>query len=254
MRFIRNKTTGKLKSFLLLTLPFLVISTGYSQLKLSIPAKGGINISADLYGASEDAPYVLLYHQAGSSRGEFPEIARRIVKMGFNCVAVDLRSGGEINYIKNETALAAKERNLPTEYLDSRDDIRTSINYVWQLSKKPVILLGSSYSASLCLIEGKDNPHVSAIIAFSPGEYFGEKIKVGTLINDMKKPVFAACTGKEFPYMLKLFEGVPDYEKTLVKPAKKNGRHGASMLWESSDVSDEMWLPLMVFFRSLKDE
>lgn len=240
---------------LLWSLGILLFATGAgAQLRITIPSKDGVKVVADLYGSAQDAPYVLLFHQAESSRGEFPEIAGRIVKMGFNCIAADLRSGGEMNFVKNETAQQAKDLHLPTEYLDAWADIKATINYAWKLSNKPVILLGSSYSASLCLIEGKDNKNVQAVIAFSPGEYFGDKLKVSSLISGMNKPVFAACTPREYPYMEQLFKGVPATEKTLVKPSKGKGRHGASMLWENSDVSDEVWLQLMVFFRNMKNE
>ncbi|MFN8207341.1 MAG: hypothetical protein U0T82_08030 [Bacteroidales bacterium] len=225
-----------------------------AQLKVTIPSRDGVMITADLYGANENAPYVLLFHQAGSSRGEFSEIAGRIVKIGYNCLAVDLRSGDAINYVRNETSVSAHEKGLPTGYLDSWGDIRTAIGYAWNLSKKPVVLLGSSYSASLCLIEGKENPNVMAVIAFSPGEYFGEKLKVGAMVAGIEKPVFCASTNKEYAYMEQLLKGVGETWKTLWKPAKGKGRHGASMLWESSEVSDEAWLSLMLFFRNIKNE
>jgi predicted alpha/beta hydrolase len=239
---------------LLLAGCLLPLSLAHAQLKVSIPSRDGIQITADLYGANENAPYVLLFHQAGSSRGEFSEIAGRIVKIGYNCLAVDLRSGDEINYVRNETSLSAREKGLPTGYLDAWGDIRTAIGYAWNLSKKQVVLLGSSYSASLCLVEGKENPNVMAVIAFSPGEYFGQKLKVGALVAGIEKPIFCASTIREYAYMEQLLKGVGGTWKTLWKPAKGKARHGASMLWESSDVSDEAWLSLMLFFRSLKNE
>jgi dienelactone hydrolase len=241
------------KHLILVALGILSLDS-QAQLKVNFPSKDGLSITADLYGAAEEAPYVLLFHQAGSSRGEFPEIARRIVKLGYNCLAVDLRSGDEINYIKNETAASAKERGLATGYIDARADLKASITYAYHLGKKAVILLGSSYSASLCLLEGKENPQVEAVIAFSPGEYFGEQLKVGARIAGLQKPVFAACTAKEFSYMEQLFKGIDPTWKTLVKPAKGKGIHGASMLWESSDASDEIWLSLMLFFRNLNHD
>jgi len=242
------------RKILLLAACLLTLTIAHAQLKVTIPSRDGIQITADLYGANENAPYVLLFHQAGSSRGEFSEIAGRIVKIGYNCLAVDLRSGDAINFIRNETAMSAREKGMPTGYLDAWGDIRAAINYAWTLSKKQVVLLGSSYSASLCLIEGKENPNVMAVIAFSPGEYFGEKLKVGALVSGIEKPVFCASMIKEYPYMEQLLKGVGGTWKTLWKPAKGKGRHGASMLWESSDVSDEAWLSLMLFFRNIKNE
>ena len=84
-----------------------------AQQKISFPAKDGIEVTADLYFLASDKPYVILLHQARYSRGEYIEIAPKIVNLGYNCIAVDLRSGNEVNGVVNETAKRAKERACP---------------------------------------------------------------------------------------------------------------------------------------------
>ncbi len=64
------------------------------------------------------------------------------MKFGYNCLAVDLRSGKEVNYIQNETAKRAREKNLSTEYLDAEKDMLASIDYVKQFTKNKIILCG----------------------------------------------------------------------------------------------------------------
>ena len=78
-----------------------------AQEKVSFVAEDGLEITADLYEINPSKPYILLFHQAGSSRGEYLQIANKILKFGYNCLAVDLRSGGEVNFIQNHTALLA---------------------------------------------------------------------------------------------------------------------------------------------------
>src|SRR5690349_9118104 len=73
-----------------------------------MPAPDGLTITADLYEADSTAPVILLCHQAGYSRGEFLETGKRLMKFGFTCLAIDLRSGKECNAIPNETARAAE--------------------------------------------------------------------------------------------------------------------------------------------------
>ena len=49
-----------------------------------------LQITADEYIIAKENPYILLFHEQGSSRGEFESIAERLCKMDYNCLAVDL--------------------------------------------------------------------------------------------------------------------------------------------------------------------
>ena len=72
----------------------------------------GIRVTADVYMTeSADAPFILLFHQAGYSRGEYREIAPRLNAMGYNCMAVDQRSGKEVVGVQNLTHEMADENN-----------------------------------------------------------------------------------------------------------------------------------------------
>ena len=64
---------------------------------------------ADLYRQSlgADAPLIVLCHQAGGSRGEYREIAPRLNKLGYQCLAIDQRAGGQVKGVVNETYRAA---------------------------------------------------------------------------------------------------------------------------------------------------
>ena len=97
---------------------------------LAFPSTDGVTITADLYAPHpKDAPMILLFHQAGWSRGEYNEIAPRLNEMGFNCLAVDLRAGGSINGVVNQTYESAKGLYKATRYIDGLQDIESSIQY-----------------------------------------------------------------------------------------------------------------------------
>ena len=74
---------------------FLIIKVSNAQSeKIYFSSKDGVRITADYYKVHADTvPLILLFHQAGWSRGEYIEIAPRLTQMGFNCMAIDLRSG-----------------------------------------------------------------------------------------------------------------------------------------------------------------
>ena len=139
-----------------------------AQEKVTFQSSDGLTITADNYVSSTQNPYIILLHQAGYSRGEYREIAPKLIKLGYNCLAVDLRSGKEVNFIENETASLAKKNNLPCSYLDAFPEIHAAIDFVKQRSTKPIVLWGSSYSASLSLMVAPEELKVGALVVFSP--------------------------------------------------------------------------------------
>ncbi|MBU8893665.1 MAG: dienelactone hydrolase family protein [Bacteroidales bacterium] len=222
-----------------------------AQEKVSFTASDGLKITADLYEVNSEKPYILLFHQAGYSRGEYRQIADKIIKFGYNCLAVDLRAGGEVNYIQNHTALLAIQQGFPADYLSSRKDIEASIKWVTERSEEPVVLFGSSFSASLCLLVAKTNPDVKAVIAFSPGEFFAPELNIQSELKGFEKPVFAASSERENEYVDKMLSFVPSVNKTIFAP-QKGGEHGSKSLWRSNSNNQEYWLALTMFFSKIR--
>lgn len=229
---------------------FLFLFLG-AQEKITFSAEDGLKITADLYETNPNNPYILLFHQAGYSRGEYRQTANKILKFGYNCLAVDLRSGGEVNYIQNHTALLAVQQGYQVDYLSSQKDIEAAISWVKERSEKPVVLFGSSFSASVSLLVAKNNPDVKAVIAFSPGEYFAPERTIKAEIKNLEKPVFAASSQRETTYVDELLSDVPSLYKTIFAP-KTGGEHGSKSLWASNPNSQEYWLALTMFFSKIK--
>lgn len=226
----------------------------FSQESILFYASDSLPITAAFYEKDASKPYMILLHQAGYSKGEYKETAPRLTNLGYNCLAVDLRSGDQVNFIQNETAKEAKKRKWSTDYIDAKKDIEAAINYAYEKSQKPVILVGSSYSASLALLLAKGNQKVKAVIAFSPGEYFGSNLKIQPQLKNYDKPVFIACMQREYPYVTELAKFIPDNYKTLFKPQDGQGEHGSKCLWSSSANNKEYWLGILMFFNKINDK
>lgn len=222
-----------------------------AQEKVTFLAEDGLKITADLYETNSSNPYILLFHQDGYSRGEYRQTANKILKFGYNCLAVDLRSGGEVNYIQNHTALIAVQQGYSVDYLSSQKDIEAAIKWVKERSEKQVVLLGSSFSASVSLLVAKNNPDVKAVILFSPGEYFTPERMIQTEIKGFEKPVFAASSQRENTYVDELLSNVPSPNKTIFAP-KTGGEHGSKSLWTSNPNNQEYWLALTMFFSKIR--
>ena len=147
-----------------------------------------VTVTADLYKTSKtDAPYILLFHQAGFSRGEYREIAPLLNLMGFNCLAADQRSGITVNGVKNETNKSAKKLNKQTKYVNAIPDLIATYLYAKNnLKAKKIIIWGSSYSAALVLhLAGLYSSNIKGVLSFSPGEYF--KINGHSITDEAKK-------------------------------------------------------------------
>lgn len=222
-----------------------------AQQTITFPSKDGLMITADEYMEDASLPYMILCHQAGYSRGEYLSTASRFQKFGYNCLALDARSGKEVNGIKNETAALAEQKKKKTTYLDAEQDILAAIDYVYAMSKQKVILVGSSYSASLALKIATTNDKVKAVIAFSPGEYFGDKLNLKETIKTLDKPVFVTSSQEEAKDISTLIKDVKSQKKTQFTPSNK-GDHGSKALWKENNPNyHEYWMALLMFMKGL---
>jgi dienelactone hydrolase len=224
----------------------LNVSVASAQTTFFIVGKDGVPVTVDLYAADTSMPFIILFHQARYSRGEYKETALKLNKMGYNCLAVDLRSGKEVKGIKNETAEVALARNKTTNYIDSEQDMITAIDYIYNQTNKSMIILGSSYSASLAIKIAVNNDKVAKVIAFSPGEYFGDDFKIADYASKINVPTFITSSKKESEGVKQLIALNNSGKITHYVP-KGEGKHGSSALWDENQNHQEYWLALMLF-------
>ncbi|MEL6546481.1 MAG: alpha/beta hydrolase, partial [Myxococcota bacterium] len=159
--------------------------------QVSFPSADALPVTADVYAPhSSEAPTIVLFHQAGWSRGEYAEIAPKLNTMGFNCIAIDQRSGDGVGGVKNQTSRAAKQKKLGTRYVDARQDIVAALRYAKKRFGTPVLAWGSSYSSSLALhIAGSEPGLVDGVLAFSPGEYFSGQGKGSRYVTEAARKI-----------------------------------------------------------------
>ncbi|MEM6733679.1 MAG: alpha/beta hydrolase, partial [Myxococcota bacterium] len=239
-----------LRTACLVGLASCVSSTALAQApqSVSFSSKDGLEITADLYVAnpSPSTPMIVLFHQAGWSRGEYREIAPRLVEMGFNCLAVDQRSGGEVNGVSNETAKRAKAKKLGTSYVDARQDMVAALEHARSTyAEQTVIAWGSSYSSALIIqIAGTEESLVNGVLSFSPGEYFGRQGKGPRYVSDGAKgvevPTFVTSSKREAKGTKKIFQAIGAKQKVHFVPGSA-GQHGSRALWTKFDDNNAYW-------------
>ena len=215
---------------------------------ITFTSKDGVVLVADTYiiNLDKNTPVIVLFHQAGWSRGEYIEIAPKLNLLGFNCIAVDLRSGNKVNSVVNQTAKSAKADKLQTRYIDALPDIVSALEFVnSNFPENLIIAWGSSYSASLVLnIAGTHADLIDGVLAFAPGEYFESQGKSNTWIKDsamtIEAPTFITSARDEATNWRAIFDSIQTSEKSYFIPDSK-GHHGSRALWEEFDDHEAYW-------------
>ena len=222
---------------------------------VTFPTTDNLTVTADLYWTGDASkPFIILFHQADYSRGEYLEIAPKLNALGYNCLAVDQRSGRSANGIKNETSQLAKDAKLPTGYTDAYPDLEAALDYVVSTyAPNKLIVWGSSYSSSLVLILASEHPdEISAALSFSPGEYFKlDGKKVADYAKNITQPVFITSAKSEERDWRPIADQITTEGSVFFVP-QASGRHGSSTLNDSASGHEEYWAAVEAFLASLK--
>ena len=223
---------------------------------ISFEAQDGLQVTADLYMKHEDKakPFIVLCHQAGWSRGEYREIAPKLGEMGFNCMAIDQRSGKGVNSVDNETSKRAAAAGKGTAFLDAEQDMVAALDHARKnYAQGKLILWGSSYRAALTLrIAGEHADKVDGALSFAPGEYFKRFGKPADYVAQsaakIKSPVFITSAKNEYENWKSIFDAISIEEKTKFIP-KSSGNHGSRALWKQFDDSSDYWKAAGAFLK-----
>lgn len=244
---------------LIITTPFL---GDYNLQKpvetIRYKSSDGLEIAADLYiKHPKTAPFIVLFHQASWSRGEYREIAPRLNSLGFNCMAVDLRSGGSINDVSNITRQNAMKTMKSTTFADVIPDMMASLDYAKKhLAEGKILIWGSSHSAALALkLAGDHKDKINAVVAFSPGEYFAAMGKprdyISSSATHISQPAFISSARDEKNNWWGIYVSIPSDHKTYFLPEETAGNHGSRSLWSKYLGAEEYWKALEEFLASI---
>lgn len=225
----------------------------YTTINFTSP--DGLTVYADYYAKyGRHNPLIILYHQAGFSRGEFRNIAPRLMDLGFNVLAVDLRSGDIVNQVTNLTNKEAIKQRKWTGFTDAIPDLEAAHNYAKNTIKtKKIIYWGSSYSASLGFYMAAKYPKdYKALIAYSPGEYFKiENKNIAYFASNVKIPVYTSSARNEESSWRPIYNSVKS-KKRFYLPSKTKGHHGTIALSVFNDDAEENWQAIIPFLQTLR--
>ncbi len=232
---------------------YLCPALAWAATPLKLTASDGVTIYGERLDAAGPAKAViLLFHQAQANLGEYAGIAPRLAKSGFDVIAIDQRSGGNLFKRENQTVHALKRS---AEYLDALPDLEAALAYARDsFPGKPVIVWGSSYSASLVFLLAARHPDdIAAILAFSPDEYFGAGKSVADAAAKVRAPVFVTSDADkgEIAAAKAILAASPAQVKIQFVP--KYGQHGSSILHQNADPkgAEAAWSAVDKFLKQL---
>lgn len=214
-----------------------------------LTAPDGVTVYGTYYPAKNARATILLFHQAGSSKDEYATIAPRLQEAGYAALAIDQRVGGAM-YGANQTMAGFKGE---ADYLSALADIEAAL--AWGKAKGlPVVLWGSSYSASLVFLaaaSGSDKDAVKAVVAFSPGEYFNDKKMVEAAAAKVTVPIFvtSASTMEEEAEAKAIVSASASTDRQQFVP--KTGIHGSSTLIAAKNPggAGDNWQAVLAFLK-----
>jgi len=238
----------------LLLLASMAVATASSAQVVTFKASDGQKVFAQLYSANKKSKgIILMFHQAGSNRSEYSPIATQVIKLGFDCLAVDQRSGGNMWNATNQTAAQYRQVN---NYLSAYQDMEGALDWAKSRNYPKIIAWGSSYSASLVLRLMSEHPEIAAGLVFSPGEYFDQKDLVASWNRKVKSPVlFAFSKSEALNGGLKLYQsaGKSPRRSRDTMLANKEGIHGSSTLRQDRNPkgNSTYWTGVETFLRAV---
>lgn len=222
---------------------------------IQFPSEDGLLITADVYWTGRDPqkslPFICLFHQVGYSRAEYAEIAPRLVKLGYNCMAVDLRVGRVVHEVFNETAARAivEGKDPGTDFIRAYPDVVASLKYARDnFAEGKLIGWGSSYSGMLLFKANADHEGLlDGILAFSPNDLSKwSRSWLPEAVEKVDFPVFLTSMRRERDNWKRMQQKLPEEQVTVFVPVSA-GRHGSSALWSSTRDHDLYWPPVQEF-------
>ena len=174
---------------------------------------------------------LLLFHQARASRHEYDSLIAGFNQLGYDTLAVDQRSGGDLFGGHNQTVQALGKS---ADYLDAAPDLDVALAWARKRQYDKIVAVGSSYSSALVILLAARHPRgLTAIASFSPGEYFGNKNLLKNAAAEVTIPFYITTDPDEAANVSEVLRKA--HGSNIVHFQPKNGLHGASTLVASRD-------------------
>lgn len=208
---------------ILLCLPALALAGE----PLTLHTSDGVAVYGTLSQAQPHGRSIaLLFHQAHANRHEYDSVVPALQKLGFDTLAIDQRSGGDLFDGHNETVA---KLGSSADYVAALPDLEAALAWARAQHYARIVAVGSSYSSSLVIVLAAKHPQgLSAIASFSPGEYFDDKNQIKQAAAKVTLPFYITTDPNEASDVAEVLRDA--HGANIVHYQPKIGVHGASTL------------------------
>jgi dipeptidyl aminopeptidase/acylaminoacyl peptidase len=136
---------------------------------ISFPSRDGLTLSGWWLEADDSRRAIVMIHGANGDRADLGikmlDIAREMVKAGYNVLTFDLRGHGQ-----------SEGKHISLGYYEQRD-LLGAIDYVKQRGMSKICVIGFSMGAATALMTAPNCKQIDAIVADSSFAYLADIIK-----------------------------------------------------------------------------
>ena len=180
---------------------------------------------------AENDKVLLLFHQAHASRHEYDALIARFNQLGYDTLAIDQRSGGDLFGGHNQTV---QTLGKSADYLDAAPDLDAALAWARGRHYGTIVAVGSSYSSALVILLAARHPAgLTAIASFSPGEYFDDKDLIKNAAAKVTVPFYITTDPDEADNVADVLRKA--HGDNIIHYQPEAGVHGASTLVEARD-------------------
>lgn len=199
---------------------------------VTLKAAGEVAVHGTLTRARPDNKTIaLLFHQARGNRHEYDAVLPTLTKLGYDTLAIDQRSGGNLFGGTNQTVAG---RGASSDYIDALPDLQAALGWARSHRYRTIVAVGSSYSSALVIVLASKHPAgLTAIASFSPGEYFDDKNLIRNAAARVSIPFYITTDPKEAGNVTEVLQKAHGSNLDHYRPVA--GVHGASTLVQSRD-------------------
>ena len=201
---------------------------------VTLQAAGHVDVHGTLTPAKAHAgkAIALLFHQAHGNRHEYDAVVSSLTALGYDTLAIDQRSGGDLFGGTNQTVTGQGKSG---DYIDALPDLQAALGWARTQSYRTIVAVGSSYSSALVIVLAAKHPAgLSAIASFSPGEYFDDKNLIKNAAAKVGVPFYITTDPQEASSVAEVLSKAHGANIEHYKPAA--GVHGASTLVATRDA------------------
>jgi alpha-beta hydrolase superfamily lysophospholipase len=178
---------------------------------VTLTARDSVRTVSSWYARNDDAPVVILLHNAGTSSANFRPLIMPMYRAGFQVLAMDLRGHGRSRDLDPEVYEAMRNRDTRA-YIAMQNDVEAAIDWLQNVKgfePERIAFVGGQFGSTLAIQAMARHPRLGAVVALSPSRnYF--RVDIMDFMKDYgNRPLYLIL-----PKQL-LSRGAQDVEKVM---------------------------------------